>query len=65
MLEHRALQCYGHVNRMQNRTRPKRITEWSPGGISKRGRPALSWELYIREIRITESYGEKTTTTLG
>lgn len=49
-LENRALQWYGHVKRMPKQRWPRKVTEWSPFGRRRRGRPALSWENYIKSI---------------
>lgn len=47
-LENRALQWYGHVQRMPTYRWPKKITQWFPQGRNKRGRPPLIWEKYIK-----------------
>lgn len=47
-LENRALQWYGHVRRMPEDRWPKKVTQWFPRGKRKRGRPALTWEKYIK-----------------
>ena len=46
-LENRALQWYGHVQRMPEYRWPKRILEWEPPGRRRRGRPTLRWKTYI------------------
>lgn len=48
-LENKTLQWYGHVRRMTDGRWPRKLTEWSPEGRRRRGRPALSWETYIRD----------------
>nr|CAH7769225.1 unnamed protein product [Callosobruchus chinensis] len=51
-LENKALQWYGHVQRMPEHRWPKRVLEWEPPGRRRRGRPALRWEKYIRHAMI-------------
>lgn len=48
-LENKALQWYGHVQRMPEGRWPKKILEWQPSRRRKRGRPTLEWEKYIKE----------------
>lgn len=48
-LENKALQWYGHINRMNEMRWPKRILEWQPEGRRRRGAPALTWQKYIQK----------------
>jgi len=45
------LQCYGHVQRMQEGRLPKGVVKLSPPGRRKRGRPKLTWAEGIRGIK--------------
>nr|CAH7753961.1 unnamed protein product [Callosobruchus chinensis] len=45
-LENKALQWFGHVQRMQEHRWPKRVLEWELPGRRRRGRPPLRWETY-------------------
>ena len=36
------LQCYGHVQRMEEGSLPKEVMKWRPPGKRKRGRPKLT-----------------------
>nr|CAH7733017.1 unnamed protein product [Callosobruchus chinensis] len=51
-LENKALQWYGHVQRMPEHRWPKQVLEWEPPGRRRRGRPALRWETYIGHAMI-------------
>ena len=42
------LQCYGYVQRMEEKRLPKEVMKWSPPGRRKRGRPKL---ICAEEIR--------------
>ena len=42
------LQCYGHVQRMEEGILPKEGMKWCPQGRRKRGRPKLTWVEGIR-----------------
>ena len=44
------LQCYGHVQRMEEGRLPKEVMKWSPPGRRKRGRPKLTWAEGIRGL---------------
>ena len=44
------LQCYGHVQRMEEGRLRKEVTKWSPPRRRKRGRPKLSWAEGIRGL---------------
>ena len=37
------LNCYGHVQRMNQERLPRRILEWCPPGRRRKGRPRDSW----------------------
>ena len=37
------LQCYGHVQRMEEGRLPKEVMKWRPPGRRKLGRPKLTW----------------------
>ena len=37
------LQCYGYVQRMEEKRLPKEVMKWSPPGRRKRGRPKFTW----------------------
>ena len=45
------LQWYGHVQRVEERTLPKEVMEWSPLGRRKLGRPKLTWAEGIRGLK--------------
>lgn len=49
-LENKALQWYGHVQRMQNERWPIQILNWIPERRRRRGRPVLTWKAYIQEV---------------
>lgn len=49
-LENKALQWYGHVQRMQNERWPIQILNWIPERRRRRGRPVLTWKTYIQEV---------------
>jgi hypothetical protein len=42
-IETEQLQCYGHVQRMEEGRLPKEVMKWRPPGRRKRGRPKLTW----------------------
>ena len=44
------LQCYGHVQRMEEGRLPKEVMKWRPPGRRKRGRPKLTWAEGIRGL---------------
>jgi hypothetical protein len=44
------LQCYGHVQRMEEEKLPKEVMKWRPPGRRKRGRPKLTWAEGIRVL---------------
>jgi hypothetical protein len=44
------LQCYGHVQRMEEGRLPKEVMKWRPLGRRKRGRPKLTWVEGIRGL---------------
>ena len=41
-IKSKQLQCYGHVQRMEERRLPKEVMKWHPPGRRKRGRPKLT-----------------------
>ena len=42
-IQRRQLKWYGHLLRMEDSRRPKKIYQWTPHGRIRRGRPQLSW----------------------
>ena len=44
------LQCYGHVQRMEEGRLPKEVMKWRPPGRRKRGRPKHTWAEGIRGL---------------
>ena len=49
-IETKQLQCYGHVQRMEEGRLPKEVMKWRPQGRRKRGRPKLTWAEGIRGL---------------
>jgi hypothetical protein len=44
------LQCYGHVQSMEEERLPKEVMKWRPLGRRKRGRPKLTWAEGIKGL---------------
>jgi len=44
------LQCYGHVQRMEEGRLTKEVMKWLPPGRRKRGRPKVTWAEGIKGL---------------
>ena len=53
------LQCYGHVQRIEEGRLPKKVLEWRPSGRRKRDRPKLTWAEGIRGMMEEKGLMEK------
>jgi len=53
------LQCYGHVQRMEEGRLPKKVMKWSTPGRRKRGRPKATWTEGIRGLMGEEGLMEE------
>lgn len=48
LIKSKRIRWFGHVNRRQNHSVIKRITEWKPFGNRNRGRPRIRWEDQVK-----------------
>ena len=49
-IQRRQLQWYGHIYRMEDSRRPKKIYQWTPHGKGISGRPQQSWRNQVTDF---------------